>query len=432
MKKINFSEEDGLSKPIQLHTFGCKVNTYDTGLLEKKLKGLTSKNTHIINTCAVTRESSLSALRLVQKIKKNNKNSKVIITGCAAQIDTEIFKNSSADMIVANSHKKDMRDILETYFIKPTSQQQVFKSNIFKLEDLGDGGGQESHHTRSFLKIQDGCNSFCTFCIIPFARGKSRSLSPQVIVEKILELESQNVKEVVLTGIHIADYKHESMRMDDLVEYILECTSVSRLRLSSLEPQELSTRLLDLCVKNKRLCPHFHMSIQSTDDFILKSMKRTYTRKDIMECLNKIHSKLPHAFVGMDIIAGFPGETEDHFMNTYETLKKTPWTRIHAFPYSPRPGTYSLRLPNHNLRHIIKARSKKLHHLGQERLIQSLKKQVGKEFEVLVLNKQSKENPDMKEALSRNFWKFLVPKKFITGTQIQLKAKGTNGLALCT
>ncbi|MEQ1724257.1 MAG: radical SAM protein, partial [Pseudobdellovibrio sp.] len=295
-----------------VHTFGCKVNTYDTGLIQKNLtqNGFTGTSNkkgsapiHVLNTCAVTAEATQQAVRLIRKIKSKQPLATVVVTGCAAQVDTGSFENlSGADLVVANSHKGMLPQIIDQYF-KQEVKQKVFKSNIFRKEDLESGGGEELSHTRSFLKIQDGCNSFCTFCIIPYARGKSRSIPITQLVNKINELEKSGIKEVVLTGVHIGDYEDDtfgiSKKIEDLVEAVLARTKIPRFRLSSLEPIELSDRLLML-FENDRLCPHFHMSIQSADTEVLFQMKRKYTEAEVRKSLIAISDKVKNAYVGMD------------------------------------------------------------------------------------------------------------------------------------
>lgn len=410
------SDEKSLSahKPYQfvVHTFGCKVNTYDTGLIQKNLSqngyevsaNKKSENAiHVLNTCAVTAEATQQAVRLIRQIKSKQPMATVVVTGCAAQVDTGSFeKLPGANLVVANSHKGILPQLLDQYF-KGDLQQKTFKSNIFKKEDLEMGGGEELQHTRSFLKIQDGCNSFCTFCIIPYARGKSRSIPIMNLIQKIKELESQNAKEVVLTGVHIGDYADETFPsavkgLEDLVESVLKQTSIPRIRLSSLEPIELSDRLVDL-FKNPRLCAHFHMSIQSANTEVLKEMKRKYSEQEVRSSLEKISNHVPNSFVGMDVIAGFPTETDEQFENTYKVLSETPWTRLHVFPYSERQGTRAATLNQvHQMKR--KERAQRLRELSLHRLQSEALKQIGTIKSVLVLNKPSTSY----QGVSRDYW----------------------------
>jgi threonylcarbamoyladenosine tRNA methylthiotransferase MtaB len=396
-----------------VHTFGCKVNTYDTGLIQKNLKqngfniasDLKAKNAvHVLNTCAVTSEATKQAVRLIRKIKSKEPLATVVVTGCAAQVDTGAFENlPGADLVVANSHKGMLPHLIDQFF-KGDNKQKVFKSNIFKKDDLEEGGGQEQHHTRSFLKIQDGCNSFCSFCIIPYARGKSRSLPISVLVEKINQLHKDGLQEVVLTGVHIGDYEvlegGVSKKLEDLVEAVLQRTKISRIRLSSLEPIEVSERLLQL-YQNDRLCPHFHMSIQSGDTDVLSQMKRQYGEAEVRSSLEAVNERVNsgNVFVGMDVIAGFPSETDEQFENTYKILSETPWTRLHVFPYSERPGTRAAIMPQVTLMKR-KERALRLRELSLHRYQTEALKQVGSLKKVLVLNKYS----EQVQGLSRDYW----------------------------
>lgn len=420
-------------------TFGCKVNTYDSGLLQQRLKktrrdlvnefvGQQEAEVHLLNTCAVTQEATREALRVSRRLKSHYPDSYVVITGCAAQVDTEQFeKESAVDLVVANSHKSELEKLVEQLRIGRL-EGKVFKSNIFKKEDLEAGGGLEDSRTRSFLKIQDGCNSFCTFCVIPFARGKSRSISIETLIEKVLTLESRGVQEVVLTGIHIGDYEDESHRgfdggfakLEDLVEALLQSTGIQRIRLGSLEPIELSNRLLDL-YENPRLCKHFHMSIQAANTKVLHDMKRHYTADDVEKALFAIKARFPDAFVGMDVIAGFVGESDEEFEDTFARLKRLPWTRLHVFPYSERPGTYATRIDGKVSPPVLKLRAERLRELSLERFHMLALEQVGQVKKVLRL-KSKREDSGL--GLSRDFWHIQGENNWPVGEEFFVKIQG--------
>jgi threonylcarbamoyladenosine tRNA methylthiotransferase MtaB len=414
----------------QIQTFGCKVNSYDSGLLQKRLSQSgwswsATPKVHVLNTCAVTAEATKEAVRRVRKIKIQDPFSLVVVTGCAAQVDTDKFSSlPGVDLVVANSHKGDLENIVRDYY-KGSRTQKVFKSNIFKKEDLEAGGGEERTHTRSFLKIQDGCNSFCTFCVIPFARGKSRSIEISNLVSRIRELEEQSVKEIVLTGVHIGDYEDQGKKLEDLIEAVLLQTKIPRIRLTSLEPIEVSDRLLEL-FSNPRLCRHFHMSIQSAQTKVLQAMKRQYGAKEVEDSLIKIAQSFPDAFVGMDVIAGFPGETDEEFQETFDRLEALPWSRIHVFPYSPRPGTYASRLDEIQLpREVIMNRAKQLRELSLERYTQKALEQIGQVKSVLLLGEGGVDGT--RRSLSRDYWPVLVenaPPPGLEADEIRVKIRG--------
>ena len=343
------------------------------------------------------------------------------MTGCAAQVDSEMLLKSDADLIVANSHKGQIQDYIKD-LLNDKPLEKLYRSNIFKKEDLEPGGGLEAEHTRSFVKIQDGCNSFCTFCVIPFARGKSRSLTQGQIVERINQLTEKGINEVVLTGVHIGDYEDDGGVLEDLVEAVLAGTKVPRIRLTSLEPIELSDRLLNLYKNQPRLCPHFHMSIQSANSKILKDMKRKYTEEQVMDSFFRIKEALPNSFIGMDVIVGFPGETEKEFLTTFNNLEKSPWSKIHVFPYSPRPGVYANRLDGQHHRSLIMDRAKVLRKLGSDRNEEQMKKQVGSVKELLLLKKRGL----VQSGLSRDYWNvyFDEPLQNQAGELVQVKVTG--------
>jgi threonylcarbamoyladenosine tRNA methylthiotransferase MtaB len=397
------------SLKFKVHTFGCKVNTYDAGLLQKNLQnnGYSMQSgeprIHVLNTCAVTAEATKEAVRYIRRLKVRDPFCTVVVTGCAAQVDTGSFENlPGADLIVANSHKGQLPELLNKYF-KGDLTEKVFKSNIFKKEDLEMGGGIENSHTRTFLKIQDGCNSFCTYCIIPYARGKSRSIPIADLVARVNDVYAQGIREVVLTGVHIGDYEDEingkKMVMEDLVEYLLAKTQMPRFRLSSLEPVELSERLLDL-YQDSRMCPHFHMSIQSANTDVLDKMKRKYTQEDVRHALNQIQRRVKNAFVGMDVIVGFATETHEQFEDTYLTLAELPWTKIHVFPYSERPGTRAVTYAETVPLQDRQRRAARLRELSLNRFAEMANAQVGTSKKVLVLKNAAKGG----QSLSRDYW----------------------------
>lgn len=398
-----------MSTSFEIKTFGCKVNTYDAGLLHKRLQAAGFFRTqdkpmvHIVNTCAVTQEATREAMRYVRRLRAKSPLCTIVMTGCSAQVDGKLLDQMpGVDLVVANSHKGELENILIRH-LKGAQQERVFRSNIFRNESLGEGGGLEEGRTRSFLKIQDGCNSFCTFCIIPYARGKSRSLSVSYLVQKINELSFQGIHEVVLTGVHIGDYTDDStgksLKLEDLLETILEKTAIPRIRLSSMEPVELSQRLFEL-YKDPRLCPHFHMSIQSAQTEVLKNMRRQYTAEQVETALENIDRYIPGAFVGMDVIVGFPGETRAHFAETVERLERLPWTRIHVFPYSERQGTRATLMEGRVPEHERKARSRELRELSLERYKKRALEQVGQTKPSLILQTKS----GGYQGLSRDYW----------------------------
>ena len=402
-----------MSSPVsfEVKTFGCKVNTYDTGLMQKRLleantgvqfqteKNSSERQVFIINSCAVTQEATKEALREARSLRTKNPQSLIVMAGCAAQVDGALLDEvKDFDVVIANSHKAELPEIIASH-LKGEGPQKVYRSNIFRKDDLGVGGGFELQHTRSFLKIQDGCNSFCTFCVIPYARGKSRSLEVNELVQSIQRLTDEGVHEVVLTGVHIGDYEGANGEtLEDLITAVLDQTTVPRIRLGSLEPIELTDRLMSLYA-NPRLCAHFHMSIQSAHTRVLKDMKRKYTSTDVEVALQKIKAQLPDAFVGMDVITGFPGESDEDFQETYDRLSALPWTRIHVFPYSERSGTRAPLLESSVPMEKRRERAQRLRELSRERYSVSALEQVGAVRSALLLKDKFGV-----QGLTREYW----------------------------
>lgn len=402
-----------MKQEIQIKTFGCKLNYYDSLLIKNHLKDLkfpSKKNVFVLNSCAVTAQAGKDIRKTADKIKSSQPDSFIVLTGCGAQVETELYeKNKSIDLVIGNSEKKDLKNILENF--TPQQKNKVFKSNIFKSSYIySDFVSPDPDRTRAFLKIQDGCDSFCTFCIIPFARGKSQSLPVEFLAQSIQKLEKANVQEVVLTGVHIGDYKDGDKNLDDLLVYLLENTSIPRIRLSSLEPIEITDKLLD-CYTDDRMCPHFHISLQSTNTSVLKTMKRKYSQKEVEVAFKKISKVVPHVFIGMDMIVGFPSESKKDFEESCELLKKHYWTNIHVFPYSPRKGTYSALKYKPLPQKEVNQRATLLRQISQERFNSHIKKQKGSCKKVLLFKK------DNTQGLSRDYWKVKVPPSNKKGEQ---------------
>lgn len=413
---------------VQIETWGCKVNTYDSGLLEsrfmksgfqvldssqRKKQVLDQPVIHVLNSCAVTLEATREVLKRAARIKNQNPSAKVILTGCAAQVDGTLVDQSNAvDLVIANSHK----DSLEYAIAKLSvggSHEKVLRSNIFLKQDLEEGGGIESAHTRAFLKIQDGCNSFCTYCVIPFARGRSRSVPIDRLLERANELYAEGARELVITGVHIADYDDESAsggggRLVDVVGALCEKTDFSRIRLSSLEPGELSDELLGLFEQSihhhsrPQLCPSFHLSIQSLNAKVLKLMKRQYSPEKALWALNRVRQLFPESYVAMDLIVGFPGETEVEFLDTVRKLEHSPWTKVHVFPYSERPMTKAIGLSESVPLQERKRRAKLIREISFRRMREEAQKQIGKKVEGLKIQSQTESQLDF---VARNMWK---------------------------
>ena len=389
---------------MEIKTFGCKLNHYDSLLMKRQLSNVkTKKDIFVLNSCAVTAQAGKEIRKTAEKIKSSNKNSFVVIAGCGAQVETELYKNSqSVDLVVGNSDRNNLKNIIESSLLQK-NKAKVVKSNIFKTKAIySDFVTPSPERTRAFLKIQDGCDSFCSFCIIPFARGKSQSLPADFLRDSIKKLEDQDIKEVVLTGVHIGDYHDEERGLEALIEYLLKTTQIPRIRLTSLEPIEITDRLLSL-YQDERMCPHFHISLQNTNSKVLQSMKRKYSQKEVEQAFEKIERFIPQAFVGMDIIAGFPTESRQDFEESFHLLKLHSWTNMHVFPYSARSGTYSAFKYDELDQKETARRAQTLRQLSEERFQEKRKQQIGTHKQVLLFKKENS------KGLSRDYWKIKMP-----------------------
>ena len=340
-------------KSFYIKTLGCKVNRYEsdgiaTELEEngfKKAKTIKDAQICIINTCTVTSKAGMQSRQAIRKIINSNPSAEIIVTGCHAQIEPEKIKAiENVDKIVSHKDKFQISNAVlsGTYLPFPESnrcQDSVFRS--FKHTVKGE-------MTRAYLKIQDGCNSYCSYCIIPYARGKSRSMSENEVITNLKSLYSKGFNEAILTGIHLGAWGRDLPQISSLSELfqkIIKEKKIPRIRISSIEPNELTDDIIGFTTENSRLCDHFHIPLQSGDDHILKMMKRPYDTAFFKDLIGKINKKLPMASLGLDVIAGFPGETKEHFENTYSFIKKLQISYLHVFPYSPRKGTKAYDFP---------------------------------------------------------------------------------------
>ncbi len=387
-------------KKFIVKSLGCKANYSDGQLMEVGLLGRGYQSTRneeeadlvVVNSCTVTNEADVQSQKMVRDIARKNPNAKIIYTGCGAEVNPEdALKIQGVGAVIGNQNKDQAAILIDEYFSKASVRPELL-GTVANYEELKSRHPMDrewampstgideilklneessTFRTRAFIKIQEGCNSFCTYCIIPYGRGPNRSLKISEIVDQIKSLVASGIQEVILTGTNIGDYGMDwsgNLEIDSLIEAILVETPLPRLRVSSLDPTEISDRMIALMEKYSRFCPHFHVSLQHVDSKILKLMKRKYTAEDVEQCLAKLSQMKNKPFVGMDYIAGFPGESEEDFLESVERLKKLYWSRIHVFPYSERSGTPATRLPNSVPVSIRKQRAKVIAALSLERL----------------------------------------------------------------
>ena len=375
-----------------IKTFGCRLNTFETEIIKSFIETNNIKNLSVINTCAVTQEAEKKAVREIKKIKNKNKDSFLVVTGCAAQLRAKSFENmDEVDLVLGNQEKLLSRNWSKINSLLKNNKKN-FKSslvsNIMEENTLPSNKLIPSKsNTRAFLGIQNGCDHRCTFCIIPYARGNSRSISKSEIKKQIETLVINGVKEVVLTGVDITSWGldfEKKERLGDLIYFILNSIpSLERLRISSIDSIEIDPRLMDLLCYETRLMPHLHLSLQSGDNMILKRMKRRHSREDTIKFCSLLKKIRPKMTFSADIIAGFPTENEEMFQNTISIIKQCKIDWIHVFPYSSRTGTPASKMPQVP-KTVIDKRASILRKISNERLNKHLKNKIGSIQNVLV------------------------------------------------
>ncbi len=420
-------------KKISVVTLGCKVNQYDTAVLLNQLpKSRYVKNKqfddkadiYVIDTCTVTHKADAEARNYIYRAKRNNPDALVVVTGCYAQVSSkELSELKEVDYIVGNSHKS--RSLLKVIIDgERQTEPRVLISDIFKEKKKKyDTPGIDyfPDRTRAFLKVQDGCNYACTFCIIPRARGRSRSLDIDEIKSRIVNLQKHGYKEVVLTGIHLASYGRDiGSDLFRLLKEIDKENIIDRIRLSSLDPADLKNDLIDLCADSGTICPSFHIALQSGDKDILKLMRRRYSPSDFINCTNYIRKRIPDASIGTDIMVGFPNEDEDNFNNSYNLLNESELTYFHVFPYSKRKYTQAAVMENQVDPKIKKERSKILRELSTSKKINFYSRFIGHNINTLIENRSRGTTSNyINVKLSNN--------PYDTGDIVNLKIKGIDG-----
>ena len=375
-----------------IKTFGCRLNIFETEIIKSFITKYKIKNLSVLNTCAVTREAEKKAHREIKKIKNKNKDSFLIVTGCAAQLKPKSFENmNEVDLVLGNQEKlisknwSRISNLLENKTKKYNSNlvSNIMGENTLPLNKLG----PSKSNTRAFIGIQNGCDHRCTFCIIPFARGNSRSIPKKEIKNQIESLVFGGVREIVLTGVDITSWGldfNNKERLGDLIQFILESIPLlQRLRISSIDSIEIDQKLMDLFCQESRLMPHLHLSLQSGDNMILKRMKRRHSREDSIKFCSILKETRPEITFSADIIAGFPTETKEMFKNTISIIEECKIDWIHVFPYSSRVGTPASKMPQIPKSEIDK-RSSMLRKISNRRLKKHLNTKVGSIQKVLV------------------------------------------------
>lgn len=398
-------------KKFNIHTMGCKSNQFESAIIEenliehgyKKVQNIEDADIYILNSCSVTHKSDNEAMYLLRSAKHKNPNILTIATGCMAQIEKEeLLKNDFIDFVIGNDEKLHLYDYINSD--ERFSANDILKQTEFNKVELFD-----TTKTRASLKIQDGCDNRCTYCIIWKARGKSRSADSEFIVNQINNFAKHGFKEVMLTGIHIGQWGKEfGLSLLDLLKEIEEKTTIERYRLGSLNPPEITDEMLEFLKTSKKFCPHFHLSLQSANDKTLRSMNRFYKTEDYLKLIEKINETFENPFLGSDVIAGFAGETEGDFEITRKNLLSSGLTQIHTFPYSKRKGTIGAEMENQVPDDVKNSRATTIKEISKEKLNKFIGKNIGKTLEVLIEKHPDKHSQNLK-GMTRNYLTVQIP-----------------------
>ena len=379
-----------IPKRIAFHTLGCKVNYSETSSISRDIikSGFEQVNykdladIYVLNTCSVTENANKDARKFVRTVRRKSPNATIAVIGCYAQLKPdEIGEIDGIDIVLGAEEKFNLIDHLDGFELN--REKKILKSNIKFVSDFK-SSYSIGERTRSYLKVQDGCNYNCSFCTIPLARGKSRSDTISNTIKVAKEIARTEVKEIVLSGINIGDYGIGSDEsFSDLIKEMDSLSGIDRIRISSIEPNLLSNEIIELSSISKKLMPHFHIPLQSGSDNILKAMKRRYDTNLYADLIKKIKIKIPDVAIGVDVMVGFPGETEEDFLSTYNFIKKLEISYLHVFTYSERPNTDALNLDKIVSMEKRKERSKILHSLSDEKLLNFYDQFIGQKRPVL-------------------------------------------------
>lgn len=422
-------------KRVAISTLGCKTNQFESAAMIEQLTAAgylvvpftEPSDIYIVNSCTVTARTDAETRRLIRRARRLNPSSRIIATGCYAQVAPgELEKMPELDCVLGNLEKQNISTLLESTGHSVSDIAAISKAEPLKLTSFAE-------HTRAFLQIQNGCNSFCSYCIVPYARGRSRSVRPIDILQGVRDFAANGFKEVVLTGIHLGAYGLDLPTPTSLTALVRQIDAeaiVPRLRIGSIEPNEVSDELLTLMSTSKSICPHLHLPLQSGSDSVLNRMGRSYTSAFFRDLITSVSATMPDAFIGADVIAGFPGETEEEFAETVQLLEDLPLSDLHVFPYSSRPGTRAVGMPGHLPARIVTERAARLRGIATLKKKSFLERFIGRELEVLVQG--NSDTSGVCRGLSRNYISASFPgEAAIVNEEVAVLITGCNGDA-CT
>lgn len=404
---------------VAFSTLGCRVNVYESEAMAEKfiregyevVDASEAADVYVINTCTVTNMGDKKSRQIISRARRLNENSIIAVVGCYSQIaPKEVSEIPGVDVVLGTRNKGDV-----VYYVnkaKDEGKSQVHVEGVLKNKKFEELNIEEyQDKTRAFLKIQDGCNRFCTYCIIPYSRGSVCSKDPKKVLEEVNKLAEHGFKEIILSGIHTASYGLDlegNVNLIDIIEEIEKVEGIERIRIGSIEPAFFTPEVIEKIKKFKKLCPHFHLSLQSGCDSTLKRMNRRYTAQEYADSVKLLRETMPDVSITTDVIVGFPGETEEEFNETYEFLKNIKLTKTHVFKYSPRKGTKASDMQDQIDGSIKEKRSKLLIELSNKNEKEFIEKFIGTEMDVLI-ETEAKGQEGMYEGYTRNYIKVQVP-----------------------
>ena len=370
-------------------TFGCKVNQYESNMMKEKMlssnffyeENIKNADIIIVNTCSVTNIADKKCLKMIRRIERERPNALLVVAGCSSQNNQSEYEALDIDILLGNKDKSLIADLIKEYIDTRQKYVKFYSERNLEFEDMLIN---DYNHIRAFIKIEDGCDNFCSYCIIPYVRGSVRCKNFDTVIKEAKMLTEHGHKEIVLTGIHTGHYMDNNHDLTDLINELSKIDDLLRIRISSIEITELNDKFLDMLGKNKKVCNHLHIPLQAGSDEILKRMNRKYDLKYYEDKINKIRQIRPDISISTDIIVGFPYETDDLFQSTLEFSRKMNFSKIHVFPYSKRVGTPAATMPNQVDENVKKDRVKKLMDLSNKLEEEYYNKFIGKELDILV------------------------------------------------
>lgn len=430
-------------KRVAISTLGCKTNQFESAAMIEQLKAAgylivpfnEESDIYIINSCSVTARTDTETRRLIRRARRLNPNARIVATGCYAQIaPDDLRKMPELDSVLGNHEKQRISTFIESTEHSVSNIATISQAEPLKLTSFAE-------HTRAFLQIQNGCNSFCTYCIVPYARGRSRSVKPEDVLQGVRDLAANGFKEVVLTGIHLGGYGADlidqiyriapknQINLTNLIKEIDAAGIVQRLRIGSIEPNEVSDDLLSLMTHSKSICPHMHLPLQSGSDSVLERMGRPYRAILFRNLIGKIVETMPYAFIGADVIAGFPGETDAEFYETVQLIDELPLSNLHVFPYSSRPGTKAAGMKGQLSAKTVTERAAHLRGIAKLKKMNFLEKFIGRRLKVLVQNYNDESG--LNKGLTTNYISVSFSgKKSLVNEEVLIFITGSNGESL--